>query len=297
MGGQGRAPVVVGADGSKDAEAALDYAAWEASRRRLPLRVVHGFVPSRAYGPAIAGAEDVPPGADAVVRDVAAEVTRRYPDVDVTATVVAGNPAGVLTEESHAAALVVVGSRGRGRFAELLAGSVSAQVATYARSPVIVVRSPGFVPSPDGKPADVVVGVDGSSGGDAALCFAFEEALARRGDLIAVYVWQEMPDDNLDAGSQRPNLDETRAEAERLLAEALAGWQSKYPDITVRRRTVHSYHPVPTLMEEARQASLIVVGSRGLGGFKGLLLGSVGDALLRHARQPVAIVHGDGQSA
>jgi nucleotide-binding universal stress UspA family protein len=247
------------------------------------------------YGPAIAGAEDVPTGAEAMVREVAAAITRRYPDVDVTATVVAGNPAGVLTEQSHAAALVVVGSRGRGRFAELLAGSVSTQVATYARSPVIVVRSPGFVPSPDGKPADVVVGVDGSSGGDAALGFAFEEALARRGDLVAVYVWRELPDDNLDAGSERPNPDEARSEADRLLAEALAGWQSKYPDITVRRRTVRGDHPAPALMEEARQASMIVVGSRGLGGFRGLLLGSVGDTLLRHARQPVTIVHGDGR--
>jgi nucleotide-binding universal stress UspA family protein len=296
MGGQERAPVVVGVDGSEGAQAALDYAAWEASRRLRPLRLVHGFVPSRMYGPAIAGAEDVPPNAEAMVRDSAAAVCQRYPDVDVTSTVIAGSPAGVLTEESRGAALVVVGSRGLGRFAELLAGSVSTQVATYARSPVTVVRSPGWVPSPDGNAVDVVVGVDGSSGGGPALGFAFEEALARGGDLIAVYAWQELPGDNLDAGTHESNLDEARAEADRLLAEALAGWQSKYPEVSMRRHAVHSYHPVPTLIEEAHQASLIVVGSRGRGGFAGLLLGSVGDGLLRHARQPVAIVHGDGQA-
>jgi nucleotide-binding universal stress UspA family protein len=296
MVGQGHAPVVVGVDGSKDAEAALEYAAWEARSRRRPLRLVHGFVPSRMYGPAIAGAEDVPPDAETLVRDATTVVHQRYPDVDVTATVVAGSPGGVLVEESAGAALVVVGSRGLGRFVALLAGSVSTQVATYAAGPVVVVRSPGWVPSPERAAADVVVGVDGSSGGASALGFAFDEAVARGGDLIAVYAWQELPGDNLDPGSHGPSLDEARAEADRLLSEALAGWQSRYPDLTVRRRTVHSYHPVPTLIEEARQATLIVVGSRGRGGFKGLLLGSVGDGLVRHARQPVAIVHGDGQA-
>jgi nucleotide-binding universal stress UspA family protein len=295
MAGQAGGPVVVGVDGSRDADAALDYAAWEARTRRRPLRLVHGFVPARNYGPAIAGAEDLPPGAKDLVRGAAAAVRRRYPDMDVAAAVTAGSPAGVLIEESRGAALMVVGSRGLGRFVGLLAGSVSSQVATYASSPVIVVRSSGWVPSGDGGPADVVVGVDGSSGGTAALGFAFEEAVARGGDLVAVYAWQELPVDNLDRSGRRSSLDEAGAEADRLLSEALAGWQAKYPDLTVQRRVVHSVHAVPTLVDEARRAALIVVGARGRGGFRGLRLGSVGDGLLHHARQPVAIVHGEGE--
>ena len=293
MAGQAAAPVVVGVDGSRDAEAALDYGAWAARSRRRPLRLVHGFVPSRTYGPAIAGTEDIPPGAEDLLRDAASKVRQRYSDVDVTTAVVSGSPAGALVEESHDAALVVVGSRGRGRFVALLAGSVSSQVATYARGPVIVVRSPGWEPPGDGGPTSVVVGVDGSSGGDPALGFAFDEAVARGGELVAVYAWQELPGDNLDAGGRELSLDEGYAEADRLLSESLAGWQAKYPDLTVRRRVVHSFQPVPTLIDEASRAALIVVGARGRGGFAGLRLGSVGDGLLRHARQPVAIVHGE----
>jgi nucleotide-binding universal stress UspA family protein len=294
MAGQAGAPVVVGVDGSRDAQAALDYAAWEAHRRRRPLRLVHGFVPVRMYGPAIAGAQDVPTGAADLVRDGAAAVRQRYPDLDVTAAVVAGSPAGVLVEQSPDAALVVVGSRGLGRFVGLLAGSVSSQVARYARSPVTVVRSPGWVPPAAGGATDVVVGVDGSSGGGSALGFAVDAAVARGGDLIAVYAWAEVPGDNLDPGGRQVDLDEARAEADRLLSESLAGWQAEYPDLTVRRRAVHSYHPVPTLIDEASRAALIVVGARGRGGFAGLRLGSVGDGLLHHARQPVAVVHGEG---
>jgi nucleotide-binding universal stress UspA family protein len=294
MAGQAAAPVVVGVDGSRDAEAALDYGSSLARSRQRPLRLVHGFVPSRMYGPAIAGAEDIPAGAEDLVRDAASAVRQRYPEVEVTTAVVSGSPAGVLVEESRDAAVVVVGSRGRGRFVALLAGSVSSQVATYASGPVIVVRSPGWEPPPgDGGPTAVVVGVDGSSGGDPALGFAFDEAVARGGELIAVYAWQELPGDNLDAGGREHSVDEAHAEADRLLSESLAGWQAKYPDLTVRRRVVHSFQPVPTLIDEASRAALIVVGARGRGGFAGLRLGSVGDGLLRHARQPVAIVHGE----
>jgi nucleotide-binding universal stress UspA family protein len=131
-------------------------------------------------------------------------------------------------------------------------------------------------------------------GGTAALGFAFEEAVAYGGDLTAVYAWQEMPAGNLDPGGPRPSLGEARAEADRLLSESLAGWQAKYPDLTVRHRAVHSFNAVPTLIDEAHQAGLIIVGARGRGGFPGLRLGSVSDGLLHHTRHPLAIVHGDG---
>jgi len=216
----------------------------------------------------------------AMLDAVAAELHVRYPHLEIATGVTAGVPAGVLIEESRTAALVVVGSRGVGGFRGRLVGSVSAQVASYAHAPVIVVRPPV-----DGDPGTgVVVGVDGSPGAAAALEFAFDEAEAHGNRLVAVYAW--------DAGDAEVGA---REEADRALAELLAGWPDKHPDVTVERRAVRSRHPVETLLVEGRNAALLVVGRRGRGGFAGLLLGSVSDGLVRHAHRPVAVVHGGGR--
>jgi nucleotide-binding universal stress UspA family protein len=220
-----------------------------------------------------------------MLRDEATRLALEYPELEIATAVIAGAPAGVLIEESKTANLVVVGSRGLGGFTGLLAGSVSAQVATHAKAPVIVIRPPAdktAVPElPNSGP--VVVGADGSSGSAAAVAFAFEEAAARGGDLIAIYAWGTQP------GSDTPQ--EEQAQAERVLGGALTAWQEKFPEVRVQARTIHSMVPVHTILDESGDASLIVVGPRGHGGFAGLLLGSVGDGLVRHAHIPVAVVH------
>ena len=283
------APVVAGVDGSADAQLAVDLAAWEADRRHAPLRLVYGFRPVYVCGVATIGYD-----LDRQVRDLddmliaeSARVSRRYPDLPVATEVVQGAPASVLLDESAAAQLVVVGSRGRGGFASLLLGSVSAQVATYATSPVIVMRPPaarGTRELPGNGP--VVVGVDGSTGSAAAVEFAFDEAAARGTGLIAVYVWGVMP---YDAGDDDPRVEQDGPDA--ALADALAAWQDKYPEVPVSHRAVHSLVPVHTILDHSADAGLIVVGRRGRGGFAGLSLGSVGDGLVRHAKAPVAVVH------
>ena len=170
-----RAPVVAGVDGSPDSLVATDVAAGEAARRHLPLRLVHGLRPPAAYSFGALVAIDV----SSILADlremlhtVATDVQGRYPDLTIETSVTAGDPAGVLVEESRTASLVVVGSRGLGGIRGMLAGSVSAQVAAHAHAPVIVVRPPAADdPEPDRAGTGVVIGVDGSPGSTAALEF------------------------------------------------------------------------------------------------------------------------------
>lgn len=287
-----RRPVVVGVDGSQDAWRAVDYGAWEAQQRGLPLRIVHGYTPPAVYGVVGVGYDDpdLRDSAQEVITD-AIERARAGTTVDVSGDVLPGDPAGVLIESSRTASLVVVGSRGLGGFGGLLAGSVSARVAMHASSPVVVLRpaheldqdeawhAPGHGP--------VVLGVDGSPQSLAAIGFAMEEAMARRAALIPCYVWHVPP-----ARGRQPDPDARRAEAERMLADALAPWREKYPEVEVHPHAVHGDSPLRAMIDLSARAGLVVVGARGHGGFVGLLLGSVSDGLVRHAHAPVAVVHG-----
>jgi nucleotide-binding universal stress UspA family protein len=142
------------------------------------------------------------------------------------------------------------------------------------------------------RPGPVIVGVDGGPQTPAALAFAFEEAAVREVPLIALYAWWMLPADNL--GPVRPgHYDDRQAheEAARILAEAVAGWSQKYPDVKVEQRPVHAINPSLALIEASSHAGLVVVGCRGRGGFTGLLLGSVGRDLVGHAHAPVAVIH------
>jgi nucleotide-binding universal stress UspA family protein len=282
------APVVAGVDGSADAGLAVELAAWEADRRHATLRLVCGFRP--VY---VCGMATIVQDLDRQVRDLndlliaeSARVAGRYPELPVATEVVQGAPARVLVDESAAAQLVVVGSRGLGGFASLLLGSVSAQVAAHAKAPVIVMRPPATRGSRDIPGAGpVVVGVDGSTGSPAAVEFAFEEAAARGTGLVAVYAWGVTP---YDAGADDPRAEQQAADT--ALADALAAWQDKYPEVPVSHRAIHSLVPVHTILDQSTGAGLIVVAPRG-GGFAGLPLGSIGDGLVRHANAPVAVVH------
>ena len=294
-----RPPVVVGVDGSADSRRATGYAAGEAARRHLPLRLVHGLQPPTMYSAGTFVAVEI----GAVVADVramllenATKVHARYPSLKVTTAVIAGYPAAVLVGVSRAASLVVVGSRGFGGLRGMLAGSTGAQVAAHAHAPVIVVRPPAAEDAqlPPDPGTGVLVGVDGSTGSAAALDFAFAEAGAHGSQLTAVYAWDSPPTTNLGPITRR-HYDpvEAQEEADRMLSEALAGWQEKYPGVRVTRRAVHSLNPLATLVAQSREAALVVVGARGRGGFAGLRLGSVSDGLVRHAHRPVAVVHAD----
>lgn len=291
-------PVVVGVDGSPTAQRALAYAAWEASRRGVPLHLVYGYQPMPAYGPGLVYA---PPRNDEQIlvwaRDMlaaAAQSTRTdHPGLEVSETVLTGGAAASLLDQSADACLLVVGSRGLGGFGAMLLGSVSAQVAAHATAPVVVIRSTGDDDGPyDNGP--ILVGVDGSDRAQDALGFAFEQAEARKVPLVAVYVWSVLPKTNLGPISNDfydPDL--AQQEANRLLSEAIAGWRGKFPDVEVDTVATHSFGTVETLILLGAHAAMIVVGPRGHGGFAALLLGSTADGLVRHADRTVAIVHRD----
>jgi nucleotide-binding universal stress UspA family protein len=301
-------PVVVGVDGSAASWQAIHAAAWEAGQRDATLVLAHGYpndYPYMWYGwtpPFVTSVYEAEPPARAMVEETATRVRGYYPALTVATVLRAGPGAQVLVDASHDAALVVVGARGQGGFAGLSIGSVAAQTATHATAPVMVVRpstSDGAGPADVTAPPDrvprrgpVIVGVDGSSDTDPAVEFAFEAAARRAVPLVPVYVWWALPKHNL--GPDVPghyNLREAEDEARRLLAELTAGWAAKFPDVPMQPRAVHSMNPSYALIEASEGAGLVVVGSRGRGGFAGLLLGSVGRDLVGHAHAPVAVVH------
>lgn len=286
-------PVAVGIDGSADSRAALWWAAREAAQRRSGLRLVHscvGIVPWAAFDTLLRqdGADGPGTAGGALLAAAAEQVTAAYPDLAVERVYTVGAPGAVLAEQSRTASLVVVGARGEGGFHGLVIGSVADDVAVHARGPLVVVRHEA--PNPDGP---VVVGLDGSAASSAALGFAFDVAARWTRPLHAVYAWSALPTRNLGpVTTWRADPVEAAEEAARLLAEQLAGWSQKYPDVAVRRRPTRSLGAIGTLVEESQHAGLVVVGSRGHGTLAGALLGSVSRALVRHAYGPVAVVHG-----
>ncbi|WBB52329.1 universal stress protein [Verrucosispora sp. WMMD573] len=283
------APVVVGVDGSEIGLHAVRAAAREAAYRHRPLRIVHAFIwplMGVPLGPAPSGPADggLRNQADRYLADAVAEAGKAAPEVAVTGEVVDGAASTVLLAEARDAALVVLGNRGLGGFAGLLLGSVAVQVSAHADGPVLVVRGESRADGP------VVVGVDGSELSREAVRFAFEEAAWRGSELVAVHAWlYPTPAGPGDILPLVYDLDAFRDEEERVLAEAVAGWSERYPEVPVRRRLVRG-SPGRALVEESRTAQLVVVGARGRGALGGLLLGSVSHAVLHHAHSPLAVV-------
>ncbi len=291
-------PVVVGIDGTEEMTAATRYAAWEAQRRGVGLRLVFAHQPTPMWAPGAFFADDYAWDAD-WVRDLLGRAKEKIasscPELDVEAVAAVGSAAGVLVRESTQSSLVVTASRATGGLGGHLAGSISAQVAAHAAGPVVVLRSmePDFV-DPDtftGRP--VVVGLDGSTESQRAIGFAVEEAVARQAELHAVFVWDVLGIHDMGPASP-PTYDmgDEEIKARRLLAEATAGWSERYPDLVIRYRPIHAPDAVDTLSHPALGAGLVVVGSRGHGGFLGLRLGSTVDGLIRRSPAPVAVVRG-----
>lgn len=279
--------VVVGYDGSDGSVQALDWSIEEARARRAPLTLCHAWqIPYPGLVPP--PSEEIRKAAGTVLEEGAEYAGKAAPDLEVRRLLVCGAPLQVLYEVGPAAELVVTGSRGRGGIAQLLLGSVSGQLAAHARFPVVVVRGSMEAP-PEYYPGRVVAGLDGSAAAARAVAFAFDEAHLHGVPLTVVCAW---PRAAAQAGEGTPFVDAAglRAMGEARFAELLGPLRTRYPDVRVEERFTDG-RPEELLLEAAETARLVVVGARGLGGVRGVLLGSVSQAVLHHAPCPVAVLH------
>jgi len=283
----GKSLVVVGIDGSPGSVPALDWAAAEAHRSAARLELVYAEVPT----PPAVGMEAAPVAplsTDPVphfLEEARQRVVVAWPDVQVRAVPMVGNPASCLIARSADADVVVVGAHGRSMVARLLLGSVSHHVATRAACTAVVVRGTAHVAT-----APVAVGIDDSPTARCALEVAFVQASRRGVPLVVFHAWQDMPATGYGLWGTPPGLsDELRAEAEALVESTLQGWPEKYPDVEVHTRLEHS-HPVTAVVEESSHAQLVVLGAHGRGRFAGMDFGSVPSAAVREALCPVMVV-------
>lgn len=292
--------ITVGVDGSVEALTAAHWAAKEAELRRLPLRII------LAMNEPVAGHSDYvfpPPVLEAARQvnrtrlDHAASVIRDlHPDLEVATDLEFTDPRRALVAASSRTALTVVGSRGRGRLAEVLVGAVALHVTAHAHSPVAVVPATDL--SGDDLTRPILLGVDGGPSGAAAIGYAFEEASLRGARLLAVLVLDDTESWLADEGRppRRPALDEALTQ----LAAQLAPWQEKYPQVPVEQ-VVRRGRPAPGLLDCFRgwpdrdRPGLVVVGSRGHSGLSGLLLGSTSQQLIARSPVPVVVVRPEGR--
>lgn len=271
-------PVLVAYDGSDDAERALVWAAEEAVRTDTPLRVVTvDDVSMSPWGGDIWVRDpETVSHAEAVIADLGvaeANVERRV-----------GHVASTLLDLATEASMVVVGSQGHGRVSEAAIGSVSQHVARHAPCPVVVVREP--------KRRDagrIVVGLDGSPMSEAALEYACQRAERTQEIVLAVHGWKvRTPSSDVWRAEPR-SLGNVVEEKEVLVGESVAGVREKHPDVVLVGEAI-PVAPGDVLVDASATASLVVVGSRGLGFFSGMLLGSVSQDVLHRAHCPVAVV-------
>ncbi|ORB63882.1 universal stress protein [Mycolicibacterium tusciae] len=286
--------VVVGADGSGSSQGAVRWAAREAVMRHTCLTIVHiadsisvpastlawpgGRVPDEVLEIQESDARNVI--AEAICAAQGAAPGER-PDID--SELLFGKPVPSLVDLSKDAQMVVVGRRGRtGRHQRLL-GSVSSGLIHHAHCPVAVINDEGSSLSPSSARLPVLVGVDGSQASESALAIAFDEASWRAVDLVALRVlW------NADVSPLRMERSDLRRVAEKTLAETLAAWKCRYPEVNVRV-VVEFEDPARRLLEQSETAQLAVVGNRGRGAIAEMLLGSVSSALAKDAPTPVLV--------
>ncbi|MCQ8771693.1 universal stress protein [Streptomyces telluris] len=299
--------ITVGVDGSEHGKAAADWAAAEAERRGMELRLVHAWVWQPLDLPVTADTEVQQRWAETLLREARARVTARSPGVPVTARLLPADPVPALVAEATEADMLVLGSRGHGALIGYLIGSIALHVLRQARGPVVLVRSQGGPDGDRGEPVagpgeavaapvsdadEVVVGVPGAEEeAGAVLEFAFAAAAARGASLRAVRAWSIPPVFAWSPASMR--LADEAGGLEPLerkrLADALQPWRERHPQVPVVEH-VELGSAAQVLLSACGRAALLVVGRHASGPHVPQRIGHVAHAALHHAPCPVAVV-------
>lgn len=274
--------IVVGTDGSGDSNEALAWAAHAAAAYGLPLTVLFARPDADAV-PELVTDPDGPLGVSV------AEVKSHQPDLEIHALQMPDSPVESLLAAGQTADFVVLGSRGKGGFSGLLLGSTALNVTPYVECPVVVVHRHGK--ADDGEECrnrgQVVLGYDGSTGSNRAAAFAFRHAQALGCGVVVVTVEPQRGDPEsreVDPTTALPGSDTGVFHAPIIVTA------ESFPDVEVTF-VAGLGRPDEVLISEGRGAELLVVGSRGVGGFKGLVMGSVSQKVIAHASCPVAVLH------
>ena len=282
--------IIVGVDGSPASDAAVRWAAHDAVIRDIRLTLMHMADPAASTWSQAPLLDDFAEWQKAEARSVLANALKIADDtvgntlrIPIDTEYLSLTPVATLVDLSSAAKLIVVGTNGRGALARGLLGSVSSGLVRHARCPVAVIHDvEPRIPHPTNAP--VLVGVDGSSASELATEIAFDEASRRRVGLTALHAWiaREL--------IELPGVDwpAVKAEEERLMSEALAGWEERYPDVTVTKLLVCD-RPARALVETSQSAQLVVVGSHGRNAMTRTFLGSVSNAVVQSVRVPVIV--------
>ena len=286
--------IVVGVDGSPASKVAVQWAARDAELRNVPLTLVHVLTatagtrlgaplpPSWTPGQRERGQQVIDEALEIVD-----ESCQRHP-ADINCEIPSAGAVSALVALSKEADLVVVGRRGNGTMRGRPLGSVSSALVHHSHCPVAVIHDEDpLIDHPAQAP--VLVGIDGSRGADLATAIAFDEASRRKVELVALHAWSDVGVFALASiGSRGIGSPALRTVEDEALAERLTRWSERYPDVPVRRVVVRN-EPAPELVDQSRFAQLVVVGGHGIGGFAGMLLGSVSTAVVQMAQTPVIV--------
>jgi nucleotide-binding universal stress UspA family protein len=294
--------VTVGLDDSPESREAAEWAACEALLRGLPLKVmyVQEHVSRYVARTPLLDLDSYQRWAERMTQESADAVRLRHPGIEVVTEHPTGTAADVLCEAAGFAELLVLGSRGLGRLTGFMVGSVSLGVVARAERPVVLVRAAEqaadeHAPDPAGVSSTatpfrpVVLGLDVDHPDDTLLDFAFDAAARRKAPLRAVHAWPEPSPSFYGLSGGAELHDRLEREQASLLSHVLHRWRQKFPDVEVVEAS-RCGNAAQVLVNDCRDASLVVVGRRIRSGALGAHIGHVTHSAMHHIAAPVAVV-------